>query len=61
MSNSNVAPEPIDAHPPEKRVNDVDVARQHGRDFIGIELNPEFCALPRKRIAACAPTLKEAA
>jgi DNA modification methylase len=31
------------------------VAVRHGRDFIGIELNPEYVALARTRIAAVAP------
>lgn len=29
------------------------VAKQHGRKFIGIELNPDYCAIAEKRIAAC--------
>ena len=27
------------------------VARQHGRDYLGIELNPEYIALIKKRIS----------
>lgn len=30
------------------------VARQHGRDYLGIELNPEYIALSDKRIATAA-------
>lgn len=26
------------------------VSKQHGRDFVGIELNPEYCEMARKRI-----------
>lgn len=30
------------------------VARRRGRDFVGIELNPEYCAMARRRIEASA-------
>ena len=28
------------------------VAMKHGRSFVGVELNPEYCAIARARIAA---------
>jgi len=31
------------------------VANRLGRDFLGIELNPDYAAMARKRIAADAP------
>ena len=37
------------------------VALRHGRSFIGIELNPEYIKLARKRIIADAPLLNVAA
>ena len=33
------------------------VALRHGRSFVGIELNPEYVGLARKRIIADAPLL----
>jgi DNA modification methylase len=33
------------------------VAARHGRDFIGVELNPKYAAMARERIAADAPLL----
>ena len=33
------------------------VALRHGRSFIGIELNPEYIALARRRIIDDAPLL----
>ena len=37
------------------------VALRHGRSFIGIELNPEYIKLARKRIVADAPLLNTVA
>jgi DNA modification methylase len=31
-------------------------AEKHGRDWLGIELNPEFAALANDRIAAARPS-----
>jgi site-specific DNA-methyltransferase (adenine-specific) len=36
------------------------VALQHGRDYIGIELNPEYAQMARERIAGAAPLAKAA-
>jgi site-specific DNA-methyltransferase (adenine-specific) len=33
------------------------VALRHGRDFIGVELNPEYAAIAEARIAGDAPLL----
>lgn len=37
------------------------VALRHGRDWLGIELNPTYVALARQRLGQHAPPLKEAA
>lgn len=37
------------------------VAELHGRDFIGIELNSEYCAMGRRRIASSVSALEVAA
>ncbi len=33
------------------------VARMHGRDFVGIEINPEYCEIARARVAGAQPPL----
>ena len=35
------------------------VALQHGRQYLGCELNPEYAALQQERIASVPPLLQE--
>jgi site-specific DNA-methyltransferase (adenine-specific) len=37
------------------------VAQEHGRDWVGIELNPAYAEFARHRIATSEPALQEAA